>query len=63
MKKLLSIFMTLVFAVSMITGCSAAENKNNIIEDFVLTMQIGNPVMTVNGTEKTLTLKEVLLLL
>lgn len=55
--------MTLVFAVSMITGCSAAENKNNIIEDFVLTMQIGNPVMTVNGTEKTLTLKEVLLLL
>lgn len=49
MKKLLSILMTLVFAVSMMTGCSAAESIN---EDFVLTMQIGNPVMTVNGIEK-----------
>ena len=52
MKKILSIIMTLVFTMSMITGCSAAENTNNAAEDFVLTMQIGNPVMTVNGTEK-----------
>lgn len=49
MKKLLSILMTLIFAMSMMTGCSAAENK---VESFVLTMQIGNPNMTVNGTEK-----------
>lgn len=52
MKTLLSILMTLVFAVSAVTGCSASENTNNSNEDFVLTMQIGNPVMTVNGTEK-----------
>lgn len=51
MKKILSILMTLVFAMSMMTGCSAAENTNNTTEDFVLTMQIGNPVMTVNGAE------------
>lgn len=52
MKKLLSILMALVFAMSLMTGCSAAENTNNSNEDFALTMQIGNPVMTVNGTEK-----------
>lgn len=52
MKKILSILITLVFAVSTMTGCSAAENTNNTTEDFVLTMQIGNPVMTVNGIEK-----------
>lgn len=49
MKKILSILMMLVFAMSMITGCSAADNNT---EDFMLVMQIGNPVMTVNGTEK-----------
>lgn len=52
MKKILSIFMTLVLAMSMMTGCSAAENTNNSNGDFVLTMQIGNPNMTVNGAEK-----------
>ena len=52
MKKILSILMTLVFAMSMMTSCSAAESTDNKKEDFVLTMQIGNPVMTVNGTEK-----------
>lgn len=51
MKKILSILLTLVFAMSMLTGCSAAENTNNAAEDFVLTMQIGNPMMTVNGAE------------
>lgn len=51
MKKILSVLMTLVFAMSVITGCSAAENTNNAAEDFVLTMQIGNPMMTVNGAE------------
>lgn len=52
MKKILSILMTLVFTMSFMTGCSAAENTKTDNEDFVLTMQIGNPVMTVNGTEK-----------
>ena len=49
MKKIISILMALVFAMSMVTGCAAAENTT---EDFVLTMQVGNPVMTVNGTEQ-----------
>lgn len=49
MKKIISIIMTLVFAMSMMTGCAAAEN---ITEDFILTMQIDNPVMTVNGAEQ-----------
>lgn len=52
MKKIVSIFLALVFAFVLMTGCSAAENTNKPAEDFVLTMQIGNPVMTVNGTEK-----------
>lgn len=47
MKKILSVLITLVFAMSFVTGCSAAETT-----DFTLTMQIGNPTMTVNGTEK-----------
>lgn len=51
MKKILSILMTLVFAMSIMTGCSAAESTENTNNDFVLTMQIGNPVMTVNGAE------------
>ncbi|MGM9552570.1 MAG: flavodoxin [Clostridia bacterium] len=48
MKKLLSILMTLIFAMSMVTGCSAAEDKS---DSFILTMQIGNPVMSVNGVD------------
>lgn len=49
MKRILSILMTLVFSMSMVTGCFAAENAN-----FTLTMQIDNPVMTVNGTEQNI---------
>ncbi|MGN0107395.1 MAG: flavodoxin [Hominilimicola sp.] len=51
MKKILSIIMTLVFAMSMVTGCNAADNNAG---DFTLTMQIGNPIMAVNGTEKNI---------
>ncbi|MGN0108333.1 MAG: flavodoxin [Hominilimicola sp.] len=51
MKKILSIILSLVFTLSMITGCNAADNSDS---DFTLTMQIGNPVMTVNGTEKNI---------
>ncbi len=55
MKKILSVLMMLVFAMSMMTSCSAAESKvtttSASAEEFVLTMQIGNPMMKVNGTE------------
>ena len=45
MKKLLSIFITICMMFAMLTGI-AAEN------DLMLSLQIGNPIMTVNGTEK-----------
>lgn len=41
MKKILSILMILVFAVSSMTLCFAAENTSN---DFVITMQIHKPL-------------------
>jgi len=56
-KKLISILMTFIFAMSFMTGCNAAEQKTpeqKTSEKFVLTMQIGNPVMTVNGEEKNI---------
>lgn len=45
--------MTLVFTISMTMGCFAAESvtEENNTADFLLTMQVGNPMMTVNGTE------------
>ena len=53
MKKFLATIMTLVFAISMTMGCFAAESvtEENNTADFLLTMQVGNPMMTVNGTE------------
>ncbi len=53
MKKLFAVLMSLVFALSLATGCGAAENSAvDNTETFVLTMQIGNPVMNVNGTNQ-----------
>lgn len=54
MKKLILILLTFVLAMSFMTGCSAAEQSTETTEKFVLTMQIGNPVMTVNGEEKNI---------
>ncbi len=52
MKKLISILLTFAFVFVSMTGCSAAELEKN--SQFVLTMQIGNPVMTVNGEKKNI---------
>lgn len=52
MKKLISILLTFAFVMSFMTGCSAAEPEES--NQFTLTMQIGNPVMTVNGEEKNI---------
>lgn len=57
MKRIVSVFLALIFAIAMMTGCSATENitenpTENTTESFILTMQIDNPQMTVNGTEK-----------
>ena len=53
MKKFLAFFMMLVFTMSAATGCFAAESaaEGNNTADFLLTMQVGNPMMTLNGTE------------
>ena len=53
MKKIIAFFMMLVFTVTVTTGCFAAEpvTENNHTQVFLLTMQVGNPIMTVNGTE------------
>ncbi len=49
MKKMLSILLTFAFVFVSMTGCSAAEPEKS--SQFTLTMQIGNPVMTVNGVD------------
>lgn len=53
MRKIIAFFMMLVFTVTVTTGCFAAEpvTENNHTQVFLLTMQVGNPIMTVNGTE------------
>ena len=53
MKKIIAFFMMLVFTVTVTTGCFAAEpvTENDHTQVFLLTMQVGNPIMTVNGTE------------
>ena len=52
MKKLISILLTFAFVMSFMTGCSAAEPEKN--NQFTLTMQIGNPVMTINGEKRNI---------
>ena len=48
MKKVLSILLALFFTMSAVTGCFAAGAGGT---ELALSMQIGNPVMTVNGIE------------
>ena len=44
--------MTLAFMFTFITGCTAAESDKQALDnEFLLTMQIANPVMTVHGQE------------
>ena len=55
MKKIISAIMTLIMILSLTTSCSAAEvaeDQPAVTNAFTLTMQIGNPNMTVNGEEK-----------
>ena len=55
MKKVISILMTLAFMFTFITGCTAAESDKQALDnEFLLTMQIANLVMTVNGQEKNI---------
>lgn len=49
--KILSIILAVVLSIMMCCSCNAQEVKN---DDFILTMQIGNPVMIVNSEEQNI---------
>lgn len=53
MKRIIAFFMMLVFIMSTATGCFATESvtEENTAADFILTMQIDNPIMTVNDKD------------
>lgn len=52
MKK----FLSLILSLTLILGISSCGRAADILEnaDFTLTMQIDNPVMTVNGKEQNI---------
>lgn len=55
MKKITLFLTTLILTLSLVMGCSAAENTTSAQEesaDFTLSMEIGNPLMMVNGEKK-----------
>ena len=49
--KILSVVLIVVLSIAMCCSCNAQETKNDA---FILTMQIGNPVMTVNSAEQNI---------
>lgn len=51
MKKLASIMFLFMLLLTSVTGCSAALPETDT-NPLIIVMQIANPVMTVNGTEK-----------
>lgn len=51
LKKILSLVLTIILSVSFCCSCQAVETKN---DDFILKMEIGNPIMTINGTEQNI---------
>jgi len=50
MRKLITLFLTMSFLV-MGSGCAKADAPKTQAADFTVTMQVGNPIMTVNGAE------------
>lgn len=53
MKKTVSIILSICMLLSLtLTGCAAEQTKTQLNEATEIVLQIGNPVMTVNGTEK-----------
>ena len=50
MKRVISILLTIcIFCMLTMVGCAAAEEANNTMQ---IIMQIGSPLMTVNGTQR-----------
>lgn len=52
MKKLLSILLVFCMITVFATGCSAAQQTEDKSEDIVITLQIGNSMMTVGDTQQ-----------
>lgn len=52
MKKLLSILLSASMLMTGLTACAAENENNRQPESISISMQIDNPIMTVNGTEK-----------
>lgn len=53
MKKTVSIILSICMLLSLtLTGCAAEQTQTQSNEATEIILQIGNPVMTVNGTEK-----------
>lgn len=53
MKKTVSIILSICMLLSLtLTGCAAEQTKTKLNEATEIILQIGNPVMIVNGTEK-----------
>lgn len=53
MKKTVSIILSICMLLSLtLTGCAAEQTQTQSSETTEIILQIGNPVMTVNGTEK-----------
>lgn len=52
MKKILSMLLIFCLMTVFTTGCSAAQQPEENANEPVITLQIGNPMMTVDGTER-----------
>lgn len=52
MKKILSMLLIFCLMTVFTTGCSAAPQPEENASEPVITLQIGNPMMTVDGTEQ-----------
>lgn len=51
LNRIFSVLLTIILSVSLCCACQAEEKTDN---DFMLTMEIDNPVMTINGTEQNI---------
>ena len=55
MKKTVSIILSLIMMLSLtLTGCAAENEMTTVQGNTEIILQIGNPVMAVNGTEKAI---------
>ncbi len=51
MKKIISVILSAAMLITGLTACSAENRTEQKTEGISISMQIDNPIMTVNGTE------------